>query len=43
MNADRIIVMKKGRIVQEGKHSELIKQEGEYKKLGDLQKGGYIA
>jgi len=43
MNADRIIVMEKGRIVQEGRHSELIKQEGEYKKLWELQKGGYIA
>jgi ATP-binding cassette subfamily B protein len=42
MNADRIIVMKQGRIVQQGKHFELIKQEGEYKKLWNLQKGGYI-
>jgi len=43
MKADRIIVMKKGKIVQEGKHSELISQGGEYKKLWDLQKGGYIS
>jgi len=42
MNADRIIVMKDGKIVQEGNHSELISQEGEYKKLWNLQKGGYI-
>jgi ABC-type multidrug transport system fused ATPase/permease subunit len=42
MNADRIIVMKDGKIVQEGKHSELINREGEYKKLWSLQKGGYI-
>jgi len=42
MNADRIIVLKNGKIVQEGKHFDLIKQPGEYKKLWDLQKGGYI-
>ncbi len=42
MKADRIIVMKKGRIVQEGNHSELIRQGGEYGKLWNLQKGGYI-
>lgn len=42
MNADRIIVMKHGKIVQEGKHGQLINQQGEYKKLWNLQKGGYI-
>ncbi len=42
MNADRIIVMKKGKIIQQGKHEDLIKQKGEYKKLWNLQKGGYI-
>lgn len=42
MNADRIIVMKNGKIIQQGKHSDLIKQEGEYKKLWNLQKDGYI-
>ena len=42
MHADRIIVMKEGKIVQQGKHSELIRQPGEYRKLWNLQKGGYI-
>lgn len=42
MNADRIVVMKQGKIVQEGKHHQLINQQGEYKKLWNLQKGGYI-
>jgi ATP-binding cassette subfamily B protein len=42
MNSDRIIVLKGGKIIQEGKHSELIKKPGEYKKLWNLQKGGYI-
>ncbi len=42
MSADRIIVMRNGRIIQQGNHSELIKQKGEYNKLWNLQKGGYI-
>jgi ATP-binding cassette, subfamily B, heavy metal transporter len=42
MKADEIIVMKEGGIVQRGTHTELIGQEGEYKRLWDLQKGGYI-
>jgi len=42
MHADKIVVMKKGKIVQIGNHNELIRQEGEYKKLWNLQKGGYI-
>ncbi len=42
MNADRIIVMKKGKIIQQGPHKKLIKQPGEYRKLWNLQKGGYI-
>lgn len=42
MNADRIIVMKGGKIIQQGKHKDLIREEGEYKKLWNLQKGGYL-
>ena len=30
-NADQIIVVDKGKIVQKGKHDELLKQEGIYK------------
>lgn len=33
---DRIIVMKEGKKIEEGKHVELIAQGGEYKKLYDL-------
>jgi ATP-binding cassette, subfamily B, heavy metal transporter len=42
MHADMIVVMKKGKIVERGKHVQLIKKNGEYKKLWKLQKGGYI-
>jgi ATP-binding cassette subfamily B protein len=42
MNADRIIVMKQGKIIEQGNHEQLLKQNGEYYKLWALQKGGYI-
>ncbi|MBS3162464.1 ABC transporter ATP-binding protein [Candidatus Woesearchaeota archaeon] len=42
MKADRIIVLDKGKIVQMGRHEELIKQSGLYRRLWTLQKGGYI-
>lgn len=37
MNADKIIVLDDGRIVQSGTHDELIQQEGIYKQIYDLQ------
>ena len=37
MNADRIIVLKDGRIVEEGRHDELLARGGEYKNLHDQQ------
>ena len=42
MNADRVVVMRQGEIVQMGRHNQLINQPGEYKRLWNLQKGGYI-
>ena len=42
MKADKIVVMDKGKIVQMGTHRQLINQRGQYKKLWNLQKGGYI-
>jgi ATP-binding cassette subfamily B protein len=37
MNADMILVMDKGEIVQIGKHEELVAQEGMYRKIYDIQ------
>jgi ATP-binding cassette subfamily B protein len=42
MYADIIVVMKKGQIVEMGNHEDLLKLDGEYKRLWGLQKGGYI-
>ncbi|MFH1146355.1 MAG: ABC transporter transmembrane domain-containing protein [Pseudomonadota bacterium] len=36
-NADRIIVIKEGRMAEEGTHDTLIAADGEYKKLHDMQ------
>ena len=35
VDADKILVIDKGRIVEEGKHSDLINMNGHYKKLCD--------
>ncbi len=37
MNADQILVLEKGRIVQHGSHDELLAQDGFYRKIYDLQ------
>ncbi|MDO8628414.1 MAG: ABC transporter ATP-binding protein [Nanoarchaeota archaeon] len=42
MHADKIIVLDKGKIVQEGKHAQLIRKPGLYKRLWNLQRGGYL-
>ncbi|TYA92265.1 ABC transporter ATP-binding protein [Seonamhaeicola marinus] len=36
-NADEIVVLKKGEIVEQGKHNELIAKDGAYKKLVKMQ------
>ena len=36
-DCDRIIVLDKGKIIEEGTHDELIKEEGFYKKIYDIQ------
>jgi len=42
MKADKIVVMDEGKIVQLGKHRNLINQRGVYRELWNLQKGGYL-
>ncbi len=39
VNADKIIVLENGKIVQQGVHKELLGQEGLYKKLWQVQTG----
>ena len=36
-NADEIIVMHEGKIVEQGKHQDLLSQNGVYKRLVDMQ------
>ena len=36
-HADRIIVMKDGKIIQEGSHEQLMQTDGEYRKFVALQ------
>lgn len=42
-NADRIIVMEKGEIVESGNHNELLSKGGHYKHLFEIQFKGLIA
>jgi subfamily B ATP-binding cassette protein MsbA len=37
MNADRIIVLKNGRIIEQGRHAELLARNGEYRNLYEQQ------
>jgi len=36
-NVDRILVMRKGKLIEEGSHAELLKEDGYYRKLYELQ------
>ncbi len=42
MSADLIVVLDEGKVAQIGTHNELIKHKGIYRKLWNLQKGGYL-
>ena len=39
---DRIIVMENGQIIEDGRHDELIAQNGAYARLWQRQSGGFI-
>jgi ATP-binding cassette, subfamily B, bacterial len=41
MEMDRIVVVQEGRIVDSGTHQELLKRVGTYKKLWEIQAGGF--
>jgi len=36
-HADRIVVMEKGQIIEQGKHHELLQQQGQYAQLHSYQ------
>jgi len=42
MKADLIVVMDKGRIVEQGTHKDLVLHKGIYAKLFEIQSGGYL-
>jgi len=42
MQMDRIVVIDEGRVVDSGTHNELLSGEGIYKKLWDIQAGGFL-
>ena len=42
-NADRIIMLEDGRIVEQGSHEELLKLDGKYARMWKVQAGAYIA
>ncbi len=39
---DRLIVLKEGRIVEEGRHAELLRRGGLYARLWQRQSGGFL-
>lgn len=39
---DRILVFKEGKIVEDGSHEELIKTQGHYAQMWDMQAGGFL-
>lgn len=41
-NLDRIIVLDKGKIIQDGSHTELLKKGGAYAELWNSQSGGFL-
>lgn len=42
MRMDRIVVIEGGKVVDSGTHNQLLEKQGIYKKLWDIQAGGFI-
>ena len=40
---DRLIVLDKGRIIEEGSHTELLAKQGLYAKLGRTKAAGFLS
>ena len=40
-NMDKIIVIKNGKIIESGSHQQLLRQNGTYKRLWNLQSAGF--
>ena len=41
-NMDRIVVLKRGQVVESGTHNSLLRRGGEYAKLWKMQSGGFL-
>lgn len=41
-NCDEILVIDQGEVVEQGTHEELLKQEGHYFKLWEMQQGNFV-
>lgn len=42
-NMDKIIVIRNGKIIEIGSHKQLLRKDGEYKKLWNLQTSGFVS
>ena len=41
-DCDKIIVLDKGEIIEEGTHSELLEKQGQYYRLWEMQQGNFM-
>jgi ABC-type transport system involved in Fe-S cluster assembly fused permease/ATPase subunit len=43
MNADKIVVLKEGKVVEQGSHEKLMKEKGLYSHLASVQQKGQVS